>query len=315
MEKLMRRCIDSLLVQSFTNFELLLIDDGSTDGSHAICDEYAQKDCRIKVFRKSNGGLSDARNFGLKYATGEYSIFADPDDWVSPKGLDALYEKAKETDADMVICDYYCEDKYARNYISQQQKSYESTILRKELFASLGSFTWNKLIRTSLYEELGIEYPNGVYGCEDQIIMAQFFSHHIKVSYVPVAFYHYMYNPNSLTRHYDEGTYQMDLHILEMFDELLRDTDAFALAHDAKYKAIFARAFWNGKMFYSSDLFKKRFGVYKQSIEQLNENSIVKLCMQLSCKGYYQIAIQIVYMLFYLKQFFKKAKYIISKKK
>ena len=311
----MRKCIDSLLVQTFTDFELLLIDDGSTDGSPAICDEYALKDKRVKAFHKPNGGLSDARNFGLKYATGEYSIFADPDDWVSPEGLDALYEKAKETNADMVICDYNCEDKYVRKYISQQQKTYDNSDLLKELFVNLGSFTWNKLIRTELYKELDIEYPKGVYGCEDQIVMAQFFSHQMKVSYVSVAFYHYMYNPNSLTRHYDEGTYQMDLHILDMFDELLKGTNAYNIAHDLKYKAIFARAFWNGKKFYSSELFKNRFEGYYQVIEQLNENTIVKQCMKLSCKGYYQIAIQIVYILFYMKQFFKQAKYTISKKK
>lgn len=315
MEKLMRKCIDSLLAQTFTDFELLLIDDGSTDGCPAICDEYALKDKRVKAFHKSNGGLSDARNYGLKYATGEYSIFADPDDWVSPRGLDALYEKAKETDADMVMCDIYYEDEYVRHYGKQNPLALNHESVLKSLFVNIGGFTVNKLIRTSLYKKYKIEYPKGIYGCEDQYTMASLFKQNIRIDYVPIAFYHYMYNPNSLTRHYDEGTYQMDLHILDMFDQLLKGTEAYSLAHGLKYKAIFARAFWNGRKFYSSELFKKRFGGYYQTIGQLNENPIVKFCMRLSCKGYYGFAIQIVYILFYIKQYFKKVKYTISKKK
>ena len=311
----MRKCIDSLLSQTFTDFELLLIDDGSTDTSPAICDEYALKDKRVKVFHKPNGGLSDARNFGLQYATGEYSIFADPDDWVSPNGLDALYEKAKVTNADMVMCDIYYEDEYVRKYGKQKPLALDHSAVLKSLFVNIGGFTVNKLIRTSLYKKYKIEYPKGIYGCEDQYTMASIFKKNIKIDYIPIAFYHYMYNPNSLTRHYDEGTYQMDLHILNMFDALLKDTDAYDIAHEVKYNAIFARAFWNGRDFYSSKLFKERFERYNQIIENLKENSIVKLCMKLSCNGYYQIAIQIVYVLFYMKQFFKQVKYTISKKK
>ena len=119
----MRKCIDSILAQTFTDFECLLIDDGSTDGSPAICDEYALKDERIKVFHKQNGGLSDARNYGLALAKGKYTIFADPDDWVDTEGLDKLYEKAIETKADIVICDIYYNDPYRQKYCKQEPTS------------------------------------------------------------------------------------------------------------------------------------------------------------------------------------------------
>ena len=81
-EKYLPECIESVLFQSYTDFELLLIDDGSTDGSGLICDEYARKDFRIKVVHKSNGGVSSARNEGLDIARGEYVCFVDSDDWV-----------------------------------------------------------------------------------------------------------------------------------------------------------------------------------------------------------------------------------------
>src|SRR5690606_27273688 len=81
-EKYLRECIDSVLAQTFDDFELLLINDGSTDGSGKICDEYAQKDARVKVFHKENGGVSSARNLGLDNAKGEWITFIDSDDWI-----------------------------------------------------------------------------------------------------------------------------------------------------------------------------------------------------------------------------------------
>lgn len=91
-EKYLRRCIDSILAQTFTDFELLLIDDGSTDKSGEICDEYADKDARIRVFHKPNGGVSSARNVGLDNALGEYICFCDADDWVDTHWLQGFIE-------------------------------------------------------------------------------------------------------------------------------------------------------------------------------------------------------------------------------
>ena len=93
-EKYLNRCVDSILAQTFTDFELLLIDDGSPDRSGEICDEYAKKDSRIRVIHKENGGVSSARQRGLDESIGEYTIHADPDDWVEEKnGKDASAQK------------------------------------------------------------------------------------------------------------------------------------------------------------------------------------------------------------------------------
>ena len=103
VEKYLCKCVDSILVQSYTNFELLLIDDGSTDSSGLICDEYAAKDLRVRVFHKQNGGLSSARNVGISIAMGEYVIFVDSDDyWTSSSVLDKLLVCAIQNDADIV---------------------------------------------------------------------------------------------------------------------------------------------------------------------------------------------------------------------
>ena len=118
-EKYLHKCVDSLLAQTFPNFEILLIDDGSPDNSGKYCDEFALKDNRIRVFHKENGGVSSARQFGLDNARGEYVIHADPDDWVETDMLDDLYKKAIEDDADMVICDFWIESDYGCIYETQ----------------------------------------------------------------------------------------------------------------------------------------------------------------------------------------------------
>lgn len=100
----LERCLLSIQGQTYKNLEILLIDDGSTDNSGAICDEYAKKDGRIKVFHKSNGGVSSARNFGLDKATGEYIGFVDSDDEIHPEMYERLYRISKEQEADVAVC-------------------------------------------------------------------------------------------------------------------------------------------------------------------------------------------------------------------
>lgn len=306
MQHCMRRCIDSLLSQTFRDYELLLIDDGSTDNSAAICDEYLDKDSRIQVYHKPNGGLSDARNYGLQRAKGKYTIFADPDDYVDEKGLDLLFETAEREQADITICDLYREDEYSRHYMSQQPSELKPEIILQELFWKIGGFTVNKLIRRDLYQRFNIQYPKGIYGCEDDYVMAQFLLHDIKVAYVPVAFYHYVYNPTSLTRYYDEGTYEMDVHILQMFSELLKNTAAYRFAYKDKYQSIFARAFWNGSKYFTSSQFRTRFSAYQKDVWKYREPYVVRVAMYLSCKGFYKVSYSVVDFLFHLKRQVKK---------
>ncbi len=107
-EKYLNQCIDSILAQTFTDFELLLIDDGSTDNSAMICDEYAQKDSRVRVFHKKNGGVSSARNLGLDNACGEWIAFVDGDDWIKPN---YLYSMISQSDADLIMSSFEIIDK------------------------------------------------------------------------------------------------------------------------------------------------------------------------------------------------------------
>ena len=110
VEKFLKKCIESIISQSFSNFEVLLVNDGSTDGSLDICLQYTKIDDRVKVINKKNGGLSDARNAGIKYATGKYICFIDSDDFIEKEYLQKLYKNIVKYNSDVSMCEYFITD-------------------------------------------------------------------------------------------------------------------------------------------------------------------------------------------------------------
>ena len=201
-EKYLHRCVDSLLAQTFQDFEVLLVDDGSPDRSGEICDGYAKKDSRIRVFHKENGGVSSARQCGIDNARGEYTIHADPDDWVEPEMLEELYKKAKEDDADIVVCDFYEEYRNRRYYKMQSIVSEPQDNIENFFREKLHSSCWNKLIKKDIYIDHQIEFPLSIGLWEDMATMPRLFYFANKIAYLPFAYYHYVRddNPNSYTK-------------------------------------------------------------------------------------------------------------------
>ncbi len=308
MEKLMRKCLDSIMAQTFQDYECLLIDDGSKDGSPSICDEYAAKDSRFTAYHKPNGGLSDARNYGIERAQGDYTIFFDPDDWVDADCLKEMYAKAVETDADMVMCDLYYNDPYRQSYSKQKPTSLDHNDVLKDLIVGkVYGFTVTKLLRRSLYQQYDLQYPIGMYGCEDQYTMCKLLKNDIKIAYLPKAYYHYMHYGNATqSRRYDENTYLHDVRIRDMFVELLCDTPYKELAYEKKSFAIFFRAFHFGSHLYTSKSFRERFSTYKLDLR--NESKLMKFLYGISQKGYFQFAWSIFHVLFIMKQILKRIK-------
>ena len=219
-EKYLRKCIDSILAQTFTDFELLLIDDGSPDNSGKICDEYAEKDSRIRVFHKENGGVSSARNMGIESSKGIYTIHVDPDDWIETGMLMALFEKARTEDADMVICDFYHNKKDTEIYMKQQPSSLHHLTVLKELINKLHGSCWNKLIKKECYTKYNISFPKELSIREDQYVCLSLCKNPIRISYLPQAFYHYVtdINENSLVKNVN---WDMQILWYKMFMALL----------------------------------------------------------------------------------------------
>lgn len=190
-EQYLPRCIDSILSQTFTDFELLLIDDGSKDGSGKICDEYSAKDSRIRVFHKENGGVSSARNLGLRNAQGEWIIFIDSDDWISESMLHDMCEIARSEKSDIVYCDLktvfneHTEVLHIAKYDSDKVNMLNNFI--KSTFGTVVGM----LAKRRLYESNQVRFPIGVKFCEDFYVAVRLMLFSEKICYIPTAYYCY----------------------------------------------------------------------------------------------------------------------------
>ena len=170
VEKYLKESIDSVLAQDFTDYEIILVNDGSTDNSPAICDEYAEKYTQIKVIHKANGGLSDARNFGIKKAQGDYLIFLDSDDfWNGVVILSEINQIIKESNPDLIIhelsCFYDLEKIIPRKFKTKgtQKFSYD---LKKDLKYLVNNdiyyaAAWNKIIKSEIIKINQLYFPKG----------------------------------------------------------------------------------------------------------------------------------------------------------
>lgn len=162
VESYLSRCIDSLLQQDYANIEIILVDDGSPDDCGRICDEYAQRDDRIKVIHKQNGGLSSARNAGLDVMTGDWVMCVDSDDWVEPNYCSYALDDALEMESDIVVFGY--NDCYPTHTEPQKNVARDIKLTPKQAIGELHggkilSFAWNKIYKASLFD--GIRYPLG----------------------------------------------------------------------------------------------------------------------------------------------------------
>lgn len=165
VEKYLNRCIDSILNQTYKNLEIILVDDGSPDECGRIADEYQSNDSRIKSVHKKNGGLSDARNYGMGYVTGEYVLFVDSDDWLKEEMIETLYNLSIKNNADIVQSGfYYAYDNYLLyddRYYTEDMEPVE--LNRQELMRELvinekvKNFAWGKLYRIDLIKDIPFE--------------------------------------------------------------------------------------------------------------------------------------------------------------
>lgn len=242
-EKYLTRCINSILAQTYQGWELLLIDDGSTDGSGKICDDYAARDNRIRAFHKENGGVSSARQLAIEQARGEYSIHIDSDDWVEPRMLEEMLEEAINTQADVVVASFYKE--YNGKVVLQQQRSKDnapSSLLEDIVKGRQMGSLCNKLLRHSLYNKYNVSFAKDINLGEDALVLVQLLQHPIKVQYLDCAYYHYMGNGDiTLSRVYNKKKYHtISTYVQEMqkvVPNYLKDS-VMDIQHNNELKAL-----------------------------------------------------------------------------
>lgn len=197
-EKYLKKCLDSIIEQSYTNFELLVINDGSIDKSQEIIDLYLKKDKRIKKYKIDNHGQSYARNFGLERVSGQYITFIDSDDYYSKNFLKILLNNCIKYDADVSVCNFYKVINEKRiMYCSVENKIIEFTDRKLDVLFEQKYFQtqmWNKLYKAELFKE--VRFPeNKIY--EDLYVNFKIFKSARKIVFDSTPLYNYVYNPTS----------------------------------------------------------------------------------------------------------------------
>lgn len=276
VEKYLKRCLESILVQSWNDYEIILVDDGSTDSSAQICDLYAEKYEMIRVIHKENKGLSDTRNRGIEEASGEYVYFPDSDDWLEPNTFSELSDVIEELTYDIISFNREFvtseEDKLISAKSRIQKLSGKQALLEMLKQSDVTGFANDKIYRKKLFLDNDIEFPVGKY-YEDLGTNYKLFLTATKVYVTNQKYYHYLItNPDSITQSWNEqklqdmfGFYREIYYsplIREKFEELeIEILQAFYI---------------NGLIHILSSLYKSNISAQYSDIEKDIKQEIVK---------------------------------------
>lgn len=239
VEQYLRDCLESILRQTFKNWECILINDGSTDKSGEICDEYCHQDARFKVIHKVNGGVSSARNEGLKVARGNWLCFVDSDDYIVENGLEYMLNLCLRTESDVCICTLVKEDLpyFGTKILNEHEKKdliWACLAYHTYKYASKGLLIDGpcaKLYRLSIINDYSIRYVEGLCKSEDALFTAEYYYHASRIVMDSYQVYNYTNNPNSICHTYNKAHIKMLGTLLELEQSFVykyyRDTHGF----------------------------------------------------------------------------------------
>ncbi|MGB6179418.1 glycosyltransferase family 2 protein [Carnobacterium sp.] len=248
VEKYLEKAIKSVLNQTNKNFELILVNDGSTDDALKICRYYEKKDNRVFVINQENKGAGYARNVGLSKATGSYIYFIDPDDYVEPNLIEENIKIAKETCTDVLMFGFIevttsiDESSTSRVNLPKLTSSKEARQFRTQFnrYYSFAPYAlWNKLYRREFLIKNNVQFSNQKIG-EDALFNLDVYRHLEKVEINPHAYYHYVYRANSAVNHYTKDRFKQEYKVAKSFEKLMKEWDEVL-----RYKTLINKEYWN----------------------------------------------------------------------
>lgn len=227
VESYIEKCVRSLFAQTLHDLEYIFVDDYSPDNSISIIErvleDFPERKRQVKkICHSKNDGVAKSRQDGIDVALGEYIIHCDPDDWIELDMYELLYRKAKDTDADMVICDYYNVNGAVITYKSQQPKELTSISVLESIAGinniNLHSGLWNKLIKRSIADKA--KFPYDISWCEDLCYLLGLMDNDLKIAYINKPFYYYRFNPTSIGHTFSEKALKKDINLIDHLKEL-----------------------------------------------------------------------------------------------
>lgn len=295
VEPYIEKCVRTLFAQTLDSLEYIFVDDCSPDNSitvmQRVLEEFPNRKDQVKVIRHNpNEGVAKTRQDGIDAATGEYIIHCDPDDWVELDMYESMYNKAKETNADLVICDYYNVngDKVRLNKQIIEEPSSISVLkgITGLLFHVLHGSTWNKMLRASCY--MNVRIPSDVSYCEDVFLWCQILRQDLKIEKIDKGYYYYRANPNGLVSSRNKETQKKDLNLIGHYEKLLSISNNLEYSTCLKrliFNVITSRFLLGGNM--SSSEFSFRFKKYKSFItKDIKLGKINNLIVKMAFHGY-----------------------------
>ncbi len=277
VEKYLCECVDSVLAQTYPSYEIILVNDGSTDSSGSICDSYARKDSRISVIHKANGGLSSARNAGLKKTSGKYIYFLDSDDYIADNTLEMLVETAERDSSDVVFFDAvsFGDDgfKVSQNYIRKHSYKTDkgtavfSGMQKNDEFHSAVPLLF---IKKELLTHNNISFIDGIF-YEDMLFTYQVLCYAARVSQCKDSFYHRRYRRNSIMT--SKKNSDKFISFTKVYEEVKSFSEDFGIADEDFAKAYIVRCAFNCFNIYEK-LNKKDKKENKEKLREISDDII-----------------------------------------
>lgn len=286
-EKYIKLAMESVLKQSYKNFELIIVNDGSTDNSDNICKEYQQKDERIKYIYTQNNGVSSARNYALKYATGTYITFIDDDDMYEKDYLKELVNNVNKYNTDLVSCAYKTINKknriinYSSDLTTSNLKEYIEILQPNLLINQL----WNKIYKLDIIKKNNITFDTNIDLGEDYKFNLEYFSYINSQIYINKPLYNYRINDNGLGFKYRKNSNEIKLSLLRKL-ELLYNNNNYELNYIYKNYIIQYFSYFSNIVDKRNNITKKEKLIeirnliqkedYRSKLKEINENSNIK---------------------------------------
>lgn len=280
VETCLRQCVDSVIAQTYRDLQIILVDDGSTDSSGQICDEYAAKDARIEVIHKENGGLSDARNAGTEMAKGEYIYYLDGDDWLDNNALKTMVNLSLNDNCDIVVARHFYA--FPDKSIPSLSRSHLPVSLTREeaikelvLNSSVKSFAWGKLYHLSIVKN--IPFIKGKY-FEDSFWQHLVFHQANVVGVLDKPLYYYRQRQDSISG-------SLSSNIMDLLDGLY-ERFLFIKVQYPQYSSLMAKSLWKAmwnvytiNLKSTNQTISENFNVFKSRILQTNKHDFDRLIM------------------------------------
>ena len=281
VEKYLKKCVESILEQTYSNLDIILVDDGSPDNCGDIIEEFRKKNERIRTIHQKNGGLSDARNSGIKIAKGKYIVCIDSDDWIEKNMIEVLYKDIINTNSDISVCEFVEEDdlqnilsakKYNNEIIEFSSKEALKSLIKQDI---LTNHAWNKLYKASLFE--GIEYPKGQL-MEDVSTTYKLFEKANKIVYQNTSLYHYIQRGTSILGNITEkrindqefAFFDRNKYLMEKYSEF---KEIIELDNMYNVKTLYFLAILGGyKNLYNSTKYAEYYAKYKKVYKENRKN-------------------------------------------